>query len=74
MQELREKVVELERAVELADKIEKVIEILETLRKSASTRKEKYENDESNAYWTGIFDALGTTIKLLEKVKNEQNE
>jgi len=74
VQELREKVVELERAVELADKIEKVIEILETLRKSASTRKEKYENDESNAYWTGIFDALGTTIKLLEKAKNEQNE
>jgi len=69
MSKLREKVEELERAEELPDRIEKAIEIFRTLRQNASTRKEKYENDESNAYWTGIFDALGTAIKLLEKVK-----
>ena len=74
MSELREKVEELERAEELPDRIEKAIEILRMLRKNASTRKEKYEAETSNAYWTGIFDALGTTIKLLEKVKNEQNK
>ena len=71
MSELREKVKELERAEELPDRIEKAIEILRMLRENASMRKEKYKAETSNAYWTGIFDALGTTIKLLEKVKNE---
>ncbi len=71
MSELREKVKELERTEELTARIEKAIEILRMLRENASMRKEKYEAETSNAYWTGIFDALGTTIKLLEKVKNE---